>query len=117
MAGYARALTRSSKKLGLVGLGSFAAAAAIVGLGSGTASAEVDEVGPSPVVTSRQASENSVIRINDFGVARGISEARLADAGILNAFGEVRDSVKAVVGGTASAFEGEYPVGPAIGDW
>ena len=116
MAGYARALTRSSKKLGLVGLGSFAAAA-MVGLGSGTANAEVDEVGPSPVVTSRQASENSVIRINDFGVARGISEARLADAGILNAFGEVRDSVKAVVGGTASAFEGEYPVGPPIGDW
>lgn len=117
MAAYAGALTRSAKKLGLVGLGSFAAAAAMVGLGSGTASAEVDEVGPSPVVTSRQASENSVIRINDFGVARGISEARLADAGIVHAVGEVRDSVKAVVGGTASAFEGEYPVGPAIGDW
>lgn len=116
MAGYARALTRSSKKLGLVGLGSFAAAA-MVGLGSGTANADVEEVGPSPVVTSRQASENSVIRINDFGVARGISEARLADAGIVHAVGEVRDSVKAVVGGTASAFEGEYPVGPAIGDW
>ena len=117
MAAYARALTRISKKLGLVGLGSFAAAAAMVGLGSGAASADVDEVGPSPVVTSRQASENSVIRINDYGVARGISEARLAEAGILNAVGEVRDSVKAVVGKTASAFEGEYPVGPAIGEW
>ena len=82
MAGYARALTRSSKKLGLVGVGAFGAAAAVIGLGSGTASADVDEVGPSPVVTSRQASENSVIRINDYGVARGISEARLGDAGL-----------------------------------
>ena len=121
MAGYARALTRSSKKLGLMGVGAFAAAAAVIGLGSGTASAEIDEVGPSPTVTSRQASENSVIRINDYGLARGISEGRLAEAGVINvpevAGGEVRDSVKAVVGVTASAFEGEYPVGPAIGDW
>ncbi len=117
MAAYAKALTRSSKKLGLVGLGSFAAAAAVIGLGSGTASADIDEIGPSPTVTSRQASQNSVIRINDYGVARGISEARLADAGTVHAQGEVRDTVHAVVGGTASAFEGEYPVGPAIGDW
>jgi len=117
MAAYAKALTRGSKKLGLVGLGSFAAAAAVIGLGSGTASADIDEIGPSPTVTSRQASQNSVIRINDYGVARGISEARLADTGVVNAFGEVRDTVHAVVGGTASAFEGEYPVGPAIGDW
>ncbi|MDY6996189.1 MAG: hypothetical protein SW019_06310 [Actinomycetota bacterium] len=117
MAGYAEAFTRSSKKLGLVGLGSFAIAAAAIGLGSGTASADVEEVGPSPTVTSRQASQNSVIRINDYGVARGISEARLADAGVVHAQGEIRDTVKAVVGGTAAAFEGEYPVGPAIGDW
>ncbi len=117
MAKHAKASTRSSKKLGVLGLGSFAVATAFAGLGSGTASADVEEVGPGPTVTSRQATEFSVIRINDFGVARGISESRVADAGIINAFGEVRDSVKAVVGTTASAFEGEYPTGPGIGDW
>jgi hypothetical protein len=126
MAAHAKALTRSSKKLGIVGLGSFAVAAAFIGVGSGTANADIEEVSPSPVVTSRQASENSVIRINDYGLARGISEARVADAGIVNAFGVqgsedevpvVRDTTKAVVGTTASAFEGEYPVGPPIGDW
>jgi hypothetical protein len=106
-----------AKKLGALGLGSFAVAAAFAVMGSGTATAEVEEVGPGPTVTSRQASENSVIRINDFGVARGISEARVADAGIVHAVGEVRDSVKAVVGTTAAAFQGAYPVGPAIGDW
>ena len=126
MAAHAKALTRSSKKLGIVGLGSFAVAAAFIGVGSGTANADVEEVSPSPVVTSRQASQNSVIRINDFGLARGISEARVADAGVINAFGVqgaedeqpvVRDTTKAIVGSTASAFEGAWPVGPAIGDW
>ena len=74
--------------------------------------------GPGPTVSSRQASENAVVRINDFGVARGISESRVADAGMINAFeSEVRDTTKAVVGSTASAFEGAYPVGPGIGDW
>jgi hypothetical protein len=126
MAAHAKALTRSSKKLGIVGLGSFAIAAAFIGVGSGTANADVEEISPSPVVISRQASQNSVIRINDYGLARGISEARVADAGEINAFGVegselelpvVRDTSKAVPGTTASAFEGEWPVGPAIGDW
>ena len=126
MAAHAKALTRSSKKLGIVGLGSFAVAAAFIGVGSGTANADIEEISPSPVVTSRQASQNSVIRINDFGLARGISEARVADAGVVQAFGVegselelpvVRDTPRAVAGTTASAFEGEYPVGPPIGDW
>ncbi len=117
MAAHAKALTRGSKKLGLVGLGSFAIAAAAVGLGSGTASADIDEIGPSPTVTSRQASTYAVVRINDYGVARSVSEARLADAGVINAFGDVRDTTHAVVGGRAAAFEGAYPVGPPIGDW
>lgn len=117
MAKHAKASARSSKKLGALGLGSCAVAAAFAGLGSGTANADINEVGPGPTVTSRQASQNSVIRINDFGVARGISEARVGDAGVISAFGEVRDTTKAVVGTTASAFEGAYPVGPAIGDW
>ena len=114
MAGNAGAFTRSSLKLGLAAFGTFAAAA--LGLGCGTASADVDEIAPSPNVTASQ-SQNSVIRINDFGVARGISETRLADAGVVTAQGEVRDTVRAVVGGTASAYEGEYPVGPPIADW
>ena len=116
MAGYGKGFARSSKKLGLVGLGTFAVAAAALGLGSGTANADVEEVAPSPTVTASQ-SQNAVIRINDFGVAGGVSEARLAEAGVVSAQGEVRDSVRAVVGGTASAYEGEYPVGPPIGDW
>lgn len=117
VAKHAKASTKSAQKLTALGLGSFAVAAAFGALGSGTAGADIEEVGPGPTVTSRQASENSVIRINDFGVARGISEGRVADAGVINAFGEVRDTTKAVVGSTASAFEGEYPVGPPIGDW
>lgn len=121
MAKHAKAPARSAKKLGAAGLGSLFMAAAFSGLSAGTANAEIEEIAPAPQVTSRQASENSVIRINDFGVARGISEARLADAGVVHAGGssstEVRDSTKAVSGTTASAFEGEYPVGPAIGDW
>jgi hypothetical protein len=77
-------------------------------------------------VTSRQASQNSVIRINDYGLARGISEARAADAGVINAFGVqgaedeqpvVRDTTIAIAGTTSSAFEGAWPVGPALGDW
>lgn len=117
MAKHAKAATRSSKKLGVLSLGSFAVATAFAGLGTGTAGADVTEVGPGPTVSSRQASEFAVVRINDFGVARGISESRVADAGTINAFGEVRDTTKAVVGSTASAFEGAYPVGPGIGDW
>ena len=54
-------------------------------------------------------------------MARGISEARLGDAGEVSATGssstEVRDTSKAVVGTKASPFEGEYPVGPPIGDF
>jgi hypothetical protein len=100
-----------------LGLGSFAVAAAFAVVGSGTAGADINEVGAGPTVVSRQASQNSVIRINDFGVARGISEGRVADAGEINAFGEVRDTLKAVVGSKASAFDGAFPVGPAIGDW
>ena len=121
MAKHAKAPTGRSKKLGAAGLGSVAMAAAFAGLGSGTANADVEEIAPGPQVTSRQASENAVIRINDFGLARGISEARVADAGVVHAGGssstEVRDSTKAVTGTTAGAFEGAYPVGPALGDW
>jgi hypothetical protein len=104
---------RSAKILGAAGVG----AAAIV-LSSGVASADVEEVAPSPTVTSRQASEHAEIRINDYGVAGGISEARLAEEGVVNAQGEVRDSAKAVIGGRKSRpFRGSYPNGPGIGEW
>ncbi len=111
-----RVRARSVKTLAIAGFGAFGAAASL-GFGTAVATAEVEEWAPGPTVTSRQASENSVVRINDFGVARGVSEARLGDAGVVSAQGEVRDSTKAVVGGTASGFEGSYPTGPAIGDW
>jgi hypothetical protein len=117
MAEHAKVSTHSSKKLTALGLGSFAIAAAFSGLGGGTAGADVSEVGAGPTVTSRQASEFSVVRINDLGVARGISEGQVADAGVVSAFGEVRNTMKAVVGSTAAAFEGAYPVGPPVGDW
>ena len=100
-----------------IGIGSCSAAAAFMSLAGGVAVAEVEEIAPGPVVSSRQASEISVVRINDYGVARGISEARVADAGVVSAVGEVRDSTKAIVGGTASAFDGGWPSGPGIGDW
>lgn len=109
-------LAHSAKMLGVIGLGAFGAVA-FIGVGYGVARADIDEVAPGPIVTSRQASENSVIRINDYGVARGISEARLGDAGVVNAQGEVRDSLKAVNGTRSRPFRGGYAPGPAMGDW
>ena len=109
----AHGLARTATTLSAAGLG----AAALVGLSCGMAGADVNEMGPGPTVTSRQVSENSVIRINDFGVAGGISEARVGEAGIVSAQGEVRDSTMAVVGGKSQPFRGGFPSGPAIGDW
>lgn len=98
-------------------LGASAMGAVTLGLGSATAQADVNEVGPGPTVTSRQASEFSVVRINDYGVARGVADTRLASAGVVSAQGEVRDTMKAVVGGRAANFEGGFPTGPGMGDW
>ncbi len=121
MAMHARALARRPRKPRVVGLAALCAAAAFATLSVGTAHADVDEVAPAPAVTSRQASTNAVIRLNDLGVAGGISEARLADAGVIEAEGssstEVRDSVKAVPGDKAKGYLGSYPVGPPLGDW
>ncbi|MCZ8377738.1 hypothetical protein O6P37_02580 [Mycobacterium sp. CPCC 205372] len=135
MAAHAKALTRRVKKLGLVGAGSFAVAAAAMTLGLGTAGAEVEEVAPAPEVTSRAAvaiNEDGV-RLVDIGAARGQGgEARTADPGIVHAQSNgdnagVRDSVKAVSGSaTGPLFEGEFspagegPLesgGPEIGEW
>ncbi|ORB28445.1 hypothetical protein [Mycolicibacterium parafortuitum] len=114
-------LPRRTTRLAVMCLGSVCASAALFGLSAGTASADVKEVSPGPVVSSRQATDYAVVRINDFGVARGTSEARLADAGVVSATGtnstEVRDEMKAVPGSKAKGFLGAYPVGPPIGDF
>jgi hypothetical protein len=123
MAENASGLIRSSKKLGALGLGSFAVAAAFMSLGSGTASAEVEEVAPTPQVTSRQALviDENALRATAVGEARGFLETRSADSGIVHAQGEVVDSVKAVVGTTAAPFNleqnGSFQFSPPIGDW
>lgn len=116
MTATTRVLARTAKIVGMAGIGAFGAAA-FMGLGAGAAGADVRNVGPGPTVKSRQASENSVIRINDFGVARGISEARVGDAGIVSAQGEIRGGIKAVQGSKSRPFRGGWPNGPAIGDW
>lgn len=123
MADNANGLIRRSKKLGALGLGSFAVGAAFMGLGTGTASADVEEVAPSPVVTSRQALiiDENALRATAPGEARGFLETRMADAGIVHSQGETRDSVKAVVGTTASPFNlesnGVFAFSPPMGDW
>lgn len=100
MAENASGLIRSSKKLGALGLGSFALAAAFMGLGGATANAEVEEVAPSLAVTSGNALHfgEGGIRNSVSGVARGAGATRSADSGIVHALGEVKDSVKAIVG-------------------
>ncbi|BBY73423.1 hypothetical protein MPRF_03220 [Mycolicibacterium parafortuitum] len=116
MTARSRILARSAKVLGIASIGAFGAAA-FISVGAATATADVKRVAPKPNVTSRQASQNSVIRINDMGVARGISEARLGDAGVVHAQGEIRDSVKAVQGTKSRPFRGGFPSGPAMGEW
>lgn len=116
MAAPSRILARSAAMLGIASVGAVGAVA-FISVGAGTAGADVKRMAPRPIVTSRQASENSVVRINDMGVARGISEARLGDAGVVHAQGEVRDSVKAVQGSKSRPFRGGFPSGPSIGEW
>ncbi|BBZ02943.1 hypothetical protein MCHIJ_23800 [Mycolicibacterium chitae] len=107
------------KKLATAGIGAFALAAGLITFGAATANAEVEEVAPGPEVRSRQASvvSDQWLRIVDPSVARGLSQARLADAGEINAQGESRDSTKAVNGTTAEGFEGPWAPGPGMGDW
>lgn len=123
MTAKANRLIWSARKLGIFGLGSFAIAATLMSFGSGTSSADVEEVAPAPVVTSRQAlivSDNA-LRASAPGEARGALETRSADSGIVHAQGELRDSVKAVVGTTAAPFgveqNGAFVEGAPIGDW
>jgi hypothetical protein len=123
MADNASGLIRRSKKLGVLGLGSLAVGVAMMGFGTGTASADVEEVAPSPVVTSRQALliDENALRATSLGEARGFLSTRTADSGIVHAQGETRDSVKAVSGTTASPFNlesnGAFVFSPPMGDW
>lgn len=123
MAETAKGLMTSAKKLSAVGLGSVAVAAAFMSLGSAVANADVEEMAPSPQVTSRQAlviDENS-LRSVAIGEARGQGDTRSADIQEVSAQGEVRDSIKAVVGTTAAPFNlednGSFAFSPPIGDW
>lgn len=118
-----QAFVRGSKKLGILGFGSLAVAAACIGLSSATASAEIVEISPEePIVTSRQATliSEDAVRQTDIGdvlTAQGdarnapITEVRGQDGG------EVRDTVKAVPGSVAGPFEGAWPTSPALGDF
>ena len=115
----------SSKKLAVLGVGSFAGAMLLAGLGAGTAGAEVQESAPSPYVTSRQAIliDDDALRVADYGEARGFGDTRNADAGIVHAQGEGVhvDTVKAVPGTKAAPFNlaanGAFIFSPPIGDW
>jgi hypothetical protein len=113
----------SAKKLSALGLGTFAVTAAFMSLGSAVASADVEEVAPTPQVTSRQALviDENALRATAIGEARGLGESRAADMQEVTAQGEVRDSTKAVVGTTAAPFNlednGSFAFSPPIGDW
>ena len=114
-----------SKKLAVLGFGSFAGATLLAGVGSATASAEVEESAPAPYVTSRQAIliDDNALRVADYGQARGFLDTRNAEAGIVHAQGEGVhvDTVKAVPGTTAAPFNlesnGSFTFDPPIGDW
>ena len=113
MAENASGLIRSSKKLGALGLGSFAVAAAFMSLGSGTASAEVEEVAPSPQVTSRQALiiDDNSLRASAIGEARGFLDTRSADSGIVHAQGELLPSASGSRPGPGRELPGRAAVG------
>ena len=115
--------SRSFTTLGVLGLGSLAVSAAFLGLSSATASADVEEMAPTPQVTSRQALiiDDNSLRSTAIGEARGLGESRSADMQEISAQGEVHDSVKAVPGTTAAPFNlednGQFVFDPPIGQW
>lgn len=113
----------NAKKLTALGIGSAAVAAAFLSMSAATANAEVREMAPRPNVTSRQATviDQNALRRTAQGEARGPWENRSADGGGVRAQGEVRDSVKAVVGTRSAPFgvrqNGEFRQGAPIGSW
>jgi hypothetical protein len=123
MAETANGLMTSVKKLSAVGLGSVAVAAAFMSLGSAVAGADVEEMAPTPQVTSRQALiiDDNALRAVAIGNSRGAGATRSADPFEISAQGELRDSVKAVPGTTAAPFNlesnGSFVFDPPIGDW
>ncbi|MGB3483205.1 MAG: hypothetical protein WBB07_13455 [Mycobacterium sp.] len=123
MAENFNALMSHGKRLTALGLGSCAVAVAFMSLGSATAAADVEEMAPTPQVTSRQALiiDDNSLRATAIGQARGLGESRSASSGTINAQGDVRDSTKAVAGTTASPFNleanGKFVFDPPIGSW
>ncbi|MGU3497432.1 hypothetical protein [Mycobacterium sp. C31M] len=122
-----RSLRRMATKLTVLGIGTAAVAAAFVTIGTATATtagAEVTEVKPRPIVTSRQAVliDKNALRRSGQGVARGaLAENRRAGAGGVHAQGEVRDSVIAVPGTSSAPFgvgrDAQFRQGAPIGSW
>ncbi len=93
---------RRTTRLAMIGLAILAAAAGAVTL-SGTAGADVNEIKPSPRVTSDQA---DVVRRNaTFGEIRGGDMFEVSGAG------EVRDSMVAVPGTRSRGFRGGWSTG------
>lgn len=123
MSNNAGSFVRTTKKLTALSLGSFAVAAAFMTISSATANAEVEEVAPSPIVTSRQALiiDRNALRRTAIGNVRGQGETRRARDGEVRAHGEVRDSVKAVTGTNASPFllprNAQFRQSAPIGSW
>lgn len=107
---------RTSKKLGVLGLGSVSVAGVFLGLGTGTASADIEISAPEPYVTSRQALviDENALRIADDGQARGTHlDTRWAESALVHAQGEVGGQ-PATVGedrsATAIAVPGSYAI-------
>lgn len=120
----ARTWTRVTTKLTVLGIGSAAATAAFLSFGAATANADVRESAPRPNVTSRQATviDQNALRRSAQGQARGFwGDTRSGRTGVVNAQGDVRDSVKAVVGTRSAPFgvrqNGEFRQGAPIGSW
>lgn len=113
----------TTRKITAFGFGSLAVTAMFMSMGSAVAGADVEEVAPSPQVTSRQALlvDDNALRSADYGTARGLGETRNADLGVVTAQGEVHDSTKAIVGSKAAPFNlesnGSFVFDPPIGAW
>ncbi|WP_197382261.1 hypothetical protein [Mycolicibacterium mengxianglii] len=124
MAANETGVTVGTKRFTAFTLGSFACAVALMSVGTPMASADVEEMAPSPQVSSRQALlvDENALRTAAIGEARGAGgNSGLGDAGVVTAQGEVRDGVKAVAGTTAAPFNleqnGSFQFSPPIGDW
>jgi hypothetical protein len=125
MAVHADALVRTTKKVGVAGLGALAVTGAFLAFGAGTAGADVEDIGADPSAPFASPVAEEGVRISDVGVANaGPSEVRAADinAPLAPAGGESKDSIRAVPGitggiGTYLDFGPFGGPGAPIWDW